>query len=294
MSGGPGGGMPECTGGESPYLWHPQEGSTCQAGNETTLVWSGGYTGEDRNTRALWSAYLVKSKAAYLENTTVFDSNWFQYGNPDWTPADQCKHTQIEYNWTIPANLTSEVAQYRYLFVMVSSYVRGAASTPSRTELPSTSTGAWFIVMPTTTSFANATAASTPPTSPSTYPTTDPTAETEPELIPGGLSTGGKAGIGVGVSLGVISFLVAVIFLWFRRGARGREFRGRVAEESQERYDKAELDSGGQEKNNNQQQTPEADGRPLSELTARPVEKMPPPQDPIELPTELPGSGRDP
>lgn len=94
----------------------------------------------------------------------------------------------MQYNWTIPANLTSEVAQYRYLFVKVgaTAYVRGAVPTTSQTEtLPSTSTGAWFIVMPTPTGLT-----STAPTSLSPASTTDPTvkAEPAPEPIPGGLS----------------------------------------------------------------------------------------------------------
>ncbi|KAK8140188.1 hypothetical protein PG984_000254 [Apiospora sp. TS-2023a] len=183
----------------------------------------------------------------------------------------------MEYNWTIPANLTSTAANYRYVVVKVSAATLFNTATTSNTEfLPSTLNGPLFMVSPATTTQESATSTPTPSRNP--IPTSTPT----PEPVVTEMSNGAKAGIGVGVSLCALC-LVTGIFLWLRRRARHQTMRATAAG-NQERYDKAELDSGRLEKGRQQQQVLEADSNPLSEMTVQASQRKSPSQEPVELP----------
>ncbi|KAK8874983.1 hypothetical protein PGQ11_005497 [Apiospora arundinis] len=279
---------PKCAGSDGSQFRKPPDGKSCKAGEMCTLGWNGHNTYNDRNYMATWRAYLVDTDyASNQRNITIFDSKKFTYGDAGWGNGDACGNTQMEYNWTIPANLTSTAANFRYILVKASASVYGKYESTTTEVLPSTSTGSLFLIMPITeTTMTMTPVSSSPTTSTAAGATLTPDDRPDPVPVSGSLSTGAIAGIAAGASLGAI-FLAVGVFLWTRRRSR-RNAKVSAAAESQERYDKAELDSGTREKNKQQQHAIEADGGPFSELTMGTFQKQAASQEPAELP----GGGR--
>lgn len=206
----------------------------------------------------------------------------------------------MDYNWTIPANLTASPDYFRHVLVKESAAILGETAPAMTESLPSTSNGGTFTIFLSMTTSSRTTAASfsfasttttavTTSSSPrSTGDTTQDSTHQTTDAAPSAtsLSTGAKVGIGVGVSLGVLLYIGAeILLLWIRRRAR-RTINATSAEtETQTRYDKADLDTGGhgETTQQKQQESLEADSRPLSELMAEPYQPTFSTQRSVEL-----------
>ncbi|KAK7923440.1 hypothetical protein PG985_007511 [Apiospora marii] len=261
-------------------LQKPPPWSKAKVGQKITIGWNGGPVGSDpdQKTTAAWKAYLARSEDPKSPNTTIFDTKTFVAGDAGWDPEERCGGSQMEYEWTIPADLLPDnvTAIYRYLLVKESE--DGQPSPTESVPLPSTSIGGYFSILPATASIW-----------------VSPTPTPAP-----GLSPGEKAGIGVGVGVGALSCLAAGVY-FLRRRRRRRRINGRRtptkqemsqmspadADEGQVRWDKAELDAGRElEMQRQRQRALEADGRPLAELTAETAQgrNYRPQGEPVELP----------
>ncbi|KAK8140187.1 hypothetical protein PG984_000253 [Apiospora sp. TS-2023a] len=308
---------PDCTGNSNLTLQKPPPGSQCWVGETITIGWNGGAvlknTGYKRG--VAWKGYLVRGNYPNSFNITIFDTEIFVAGDARWDSENLfCggSDSQIEYNWTIPANLllhnTGDI--YRYLLVKelegvfkdpvphdMAQFQDDVAKHQDGSPLPpSTSFGDYFSIFPatsalkaisTTPTTSTTSTTSTTPTTPTTPVTpTTPTPKPAPAPAPG-LSLGDKAGIGVGVALGALSCLAAGVYFlrWWRRTRRTRTTQKTMATtEGQVRYEKHELDASEPERQ--QRQAFEADGKPLAELTGEnaPRRYYRPQEELVELP----------
>ncbi|KAL2817769.1 hypothetical protein BDW59DRAFT_152460 [Aspergillus cavernicola] len=272
MSGGPGAGMPECAGKTYSGFIVPTSGSTFDTGTTLNMTWYGGTALEATSRTAIFDVGLEHSNDTSGWEKTLFNSKAFVFESDRtgrdgvWTDFDMCGNTAFYQLWTISADLDFSSTD----FILIAKNV--TTDTENRTYTSNSFVIRESEASTTTASLATSASISSTTSSSSTSRPTS-TSQNPP------LSTGAKAGIGIGAALVVITLLLLGFWLYRRRNRKKRGAPTSAAEG----YQKPELDG-----QTVKSPVEEADGPQIFEADGgNAIKQKSPPQDPVELPTEI-------
>ncbi|KAL3440872.1 hypothetical protein BJX65DRAFT_17645 [Aspergillus insuetus] len=285
MSGGPGGGLPECVGQTYSGFIVPTSESTFETGQTLNISWYGGLVLQTGLT-AIFDVVLAHNSSnsngtsGAVWEKTIFSSKAFVFESDRtgrdgvWTNFDVCGNTAFYQLWTISSDLDFSKNDFVLMAKNITTDTENRTYTSDSFVIRDEASTSTTVSSITTTSSSSTTSLSSPTTSLSSTPT--------PNLHTG-LSTGAKAGIGVGAVLAVIVLLLLGFWLYRKRRRGSRDGGGGLggATTDSEGYQKAELDG-----QTVKHPAEEADGVQIFEADAEQRQKTLPPQDPIELPTE--------
>ncbi|KAI3326421.1 hypothetical protein HD806DRAFT_406804 [Xylariaceae sp. AK1471] len=215
MSGGPGGGVPDCVSKDyTDQFFEPTADSVLSVGESISISWYGGPVVEGSILPdQFWNLTLHWYRGGSEANSIVVAYHEpFIFGHASWTIMDVCGHSNLDYTWIIPANLSTpeppdfvvvaqNVTDPDIYHVMTSDpFVIKPLSSTSTATVPASS-----VTLPlSSTTVSSTTVSSTPVSSTSSESNNG----NENNGRTSTLSTGAKAGIGVGAAVFAISVLL--------------------------------------------------------------------------------------
>ncbi|KAI0203182.1 hypothetical protein F4808DRAFT_54797 [Astrocystis sublimbata] len=249
MSGGAGGGIPECAGKDySMQFFTPTAADVYRVGDTVSLRWYAGLVPQVDDAHAVEVELSLSSGSSNDADVIIMNTTVLSYGQvvttegQSWGVLDMCGNTAMTYDWIIPKD-QSTASNIKYTILASNVTISDsrsvialsepfliqadpAVSSSSLTSTPTSSSGS--PTPPPTESIPPSTESIPPPISPTPSPST------------AALSQGAKIGIGVAVPLAVILLGLIGWLAWRRRlQARNASTAGTNIED----YQKPELDA---------------------------------------------------